>query len=213
MEELKSASGTLKSGKAVGIDNLHNEMISSLLGTHPEVILKLFNTILSSSEVIPEWVVGLIAPIYKKGLKSDPSNYRGLTLMSCFGKLFLSILNNRLMQYTMENNILHKSQLGFVPGNRTSDAHIINNLRRKYCHKRNPKISSCFVDFAKVFDTIPRDTIPRDTIPRDTIPRDTIPRDTIPRDTIPRDTIPRDTIPRDTIPRDTKETFISHHQR
>ena len=82
------------------------------------------------------------------------------------------------MQYTIENNILHKSQLGFVPGNRTSDANIIiNNLIRKYCHKRNSKIFSCFVDFAKAFDTIPRDTIPRDTIPRDTIPRDTIPLD------------------------------------
>ena len=79
--------------------------------------------------MIPEWVVGLIVPIYKKGNKSEPQNYRGVTLISCLGKLFLSILNNRLMQYTIDNQILHKSQLGFVPGNRTSDAHIIiNNL-------------------------------------------------------------------------------------
>ena len=77
------------------------------------------------SEVIPEWVIGLIVPIYKKGNKSEPENYRGVTLMSCLGKFFLSIINNRLMQYTIDKHILHKSQLGFVPGNRTSDAHII----------------------------------------------------------------------------------------
>ena len=160
IEELKGASGILKPGKAVGIDNLHNEMISSLVETHPEVILKLFNAILSSSVINPEWVVRLIVPIYKKGHKSEPSNYRGITLMSCLGKLFLSILNNRLMQYTIENDILHKSQLGFVSGNRTSDAHIIiNNLIRKYCHKRNSKIFSCFIDFSKAFDTIPRDLL------------------------------------------------------
>ena len=160
MEELKSASSILKPGKAVGADNLSNEMISSLVETHPKLILKLFNSILTTSEVVPEWLMGLIVPIYKKGDKSDPSNYRGITLMSCLGKLFLSILNNRLMKFTIENNILHKSQLGFVPGNRTSDAHIIiNNLIQKYCFKTNSKIFSCFVDFSKAFDSIPRDIL------------------------------------------------------
>ena len=35
------------------------------------------------------------------------------------------ILNQRLLKYVIENNILSKEQLGFVAGNRTSDAHII----------------------------------------------------------------------------------------
>ena len=135
-------------------------MISGLVETHPEIILKLFNAILKSGEVLPEWLMGLVVPIYKKGPKIDPSNYRGITLISCLSKLFLSILNNRLMQYVVKNNIVHKTQLGFVSGNRTSDAHIIiNNLVQKYCHKRNTKIFSCFVDFAKAFDTLSRDIL------------------------------------------------------
>ena len=80
-EELNSASNILKPGKAVGIDNLDNDMISILVETHPEVILKLFNAILKSSEVMSEWEMGLIVPIYKKGSKSDPCNYRGITLV------------------------------------------------------------------------------------------------------------------------------------
>ena len=80
--------------------------------------------------------------------------------MSCMGKLFLSILDNRLLHHAINNNILHKTQLGFVPGNRTSDAHIIiNNIIQKYCHKGNSKIFSCFVDFSKAFDTVPRDIL------------------------------------------------------
>ena len=75
--------------------------------------------------MVPEWVVVLIVPIHKSGSKTDPSNYRGISLLSCFGKLFFSILNNRLMHFTTENNILYKSQLGFMPGNRTTDAYII----------------------------------------------------------------------------------------
>ena len=49
----------------------------------------------------------LIVPIYKKGNTSEPENYRGVTLMSCLGKFFLSIINNRLMQYTIDKHILH----------------------------------------------------------------------------------------------------------
>ena len=162
LEELEYASDILKPGKAFGYDNISNEMIACLVKTYPEVVLKLFNSLLKSSAIIPEWVVGIIVPIHKKGPKGEPSNYRGISLTSCFGKLFLSILNNRLMTFTMKRNFLSQSQLGFLPGNRTADAHIIlHNLIRKYCHKNNSKIYSCFVDFSKAFDTIPRDILLR----------------------------------------------------
>ena len=154
------ASLILKPGKALGIDNISNEMISCLLEIYPEVILKLFNSILNHNDIIPDWLISIIAPIYKKGSKADPSNYRGISLLSCFGKLFLSILNNRLMEFTIKNNILSKNQLGFLPGNRTSHAHIIiHNLVRKYCHKNGSRIYSCFIDFSKAFDTIPGDIL------------------------------------------------------
>ena len=162
LQELECASDILKPGKAFGYDNISNEMIACLVKTHPEVVLKLFNSLLKSSAIIPEWLVGIIAPIHKKGPKGEQSDYRGISLTSCFGKLFLSILNNRLMTFTIKRNFLSQSQLGFLPGNRTADAHIIlHNLIRKYCHKNNSKIYSCFVDFSKAFDTIPRDILLR----------------------------------------------------
>ena len=80
--------------------------------------------------------------------------------MSYLGKLFLSVLNARLMTFALENNILSPNQLGFVPGNRCSDAHIIiNNLVDKICHKRKKMLFSCFVDFKKAFDLVPRDLL------------------------------------------------------
>ena len=125
LEELREGSNILKGGKAVAIDNLNNEMLSCLLEVCPKVILKLFNLILESEDILPDWVISFIVPINKGGTKSDPSNYRGISLLSCLGKLFLSILNNRLTEFALKNGILSESQLGFVRGNRTSDAHII----------------------------------------------------------------------------------------
>ena len=84
------------------MDNISNEAISVLIETHPKLALKLFNKILESGEIIPEWLIGLIVPIYKDGARLDPENYRGITLMSCLGKQFLPILNSRLLKFVLE---------------------------------------------------------------------------------------------------------------
>ena len=70
-------------------------------------LTKLFNIVFTSGFISDSWSQGIISPIYKnKGDKSSPDNYRGTTLLSCFGKLFTSILNNRLNNYLENMNIL-----------------------------------------------------------------------------------------------------------
>ena len=159
-KELEHAAKRISIGKACGLDKVCNEMVLCLVNTYPTVVIKLFNDILKSNEVISDWVIGMIVPIYKDGQKIDPNNYRGITIISCLGKLFLSILNARLSHFVKQRNILSDCHLGFVEGNRTSDAHIIiHNLIRNTCYKNNSKIYSCFVDFKKAFDLIPRDLL------------------------------------------------------
>jgi hypothetical protein len=56
-------------------------------------ICKLFNTI-NKSECYPNiWSKGYIVPIYTKGEMEDPANYRGITISSCLGKLFATVVN------------------------------------------------------------------------------------------------------------------------
>ena len=47
----------------------------------------------------------MITPIFKSGNRSDPSNYRGICVSSCLGKLFCCILNTRLSIYFYDQNI------------------------------------------------------------------------------------------------------------
>ena len=101
------------------------------------------------------WCGGLITPIYKSGGRSDPSNYRGICVSSCLGKLFWSILNQRLIEHVNAHNILHNSQIGFLPKNCTAD-HVLTlrTLVDKYVHQHNEKIYACFFDFRKAFDSV-----------------------------------------------------------
>ena len=98
------------------------------------------------------WCHGLITPIYKSGDKSDPTNYRGICVSSCLGKLFCSILKQRLYLYFKENKIL---QIGILPENRVAD-HVftLRTLTDKYVHYHKEKVYACFVDFCKAFDSV-----------------------------------------------------------
>ena len=82
IKELEECCKKLRYGKANGYDDSCNEMLISLVRTYPKVLLKLFNNILESSEVIPDWALGMIVPLHKDGPRLDPNNYRGITLIS-----------------------------------------------------------------------------------------------------------------------------------
>ena len=160
LKELDKASYVLKPNKASGADSISNEMITCLLHEKPGILIKLFNNIIKGNSEILEWITTIISPIHKKGSKTDPQNYRGISVISCLLKLFESILNMRLTTYCQDYKILRDEQLGFRAGNRTSDAHLIlHSLIKQYCQKNNKRIFSCFVDFKQAFDSIPRDLL------------------------------------------------------
>lgn len=118
-------------------------------------ILKLFNFILNVGHFPTTWNEGLITPIFKSGDKFNPNNYRGICVSSNLGKIFCSILNNRITQFLIEHDVLSKNQIGFLPNHRTSD-HIftLHTLIDKHVTQNKHKIFTCFVDFHKAFDSI-----------------------------------------------------------
>ena len=68
----------------------------------PALVL-LFNTIIANGEYPSSWATGIIHPVHKKAAHNVPDSYRKVTVMPCIGKLFESVLNNRLskMMYAM----------------------------------------------------------------------------------------------------------------
>ena len=86
------------------------------------IYCKLFNLILNTSKIPNSWSEGIILPIYtNKGSVSEPTSYRPITLVSCLGKTFTAILNNRLSQLSDEIELITEAQTGFKKGYGTTD--------------------------------------------------------------------------------------------
>jgi hypothetical protein len=87
-----------------------------------QVYEKLFNVIFDNGIMPSSWLIGMIKPIYKnKGDTFDPKNYRPITIVSCLGKLFTAILNERLTEFSESFSVLSENQSGFRKGYFTSD--------------------------------------------------------------------------------------------
>ena len=144
----------LKNGKSAGLDGVKYEMLKCGQSSLTPCIVKLFNHILSSGQYPKEWKKSYIKPLYKGDDPLDPSNYRGISIMSCMSKLFSSVLNNRLQTFFDKNKIINETQIGFQPKARTSDhMFVLRTLIEKY-QSLDSKLYVCFVDFQKAFDSV-----------------------------------------------------------
>ena len=95
-QEIRVAINQLKLGKSCGPDNVINELFRYGVDALLPYLLKLFNTVFDSGCFPEKWTDGFIVPLHKKGSKCEVENYRGITLLRTFGKLFSRVLNNRL---------------------------------------------------------------------------------------------------------------------
>ena len=154
-KEIKEAIKHLKNNKTTGLDRISNEMLKNCNDHLLDCITKVFNKIYALGTYPDAWSHGYITNIHKKGSYFDPKNYRGITIMSCLGKLFNSVLSTRLSEYLSNGNLLSPSQIGFEKNSRTTD-HIftLKTIIDKYTQAPGQKLYTCFVDFKQAFDKI-----------------------------------------------------------
>ena len=131
----------------------------------PVFILKLTNTLIShplsqlindsfESGIYPNLKLAKITPIFKKGLRDDIDNYRPISVLPVFSKIFDKIMYKRLYHYLEFHHILYPLQFGFREQYSTSHALIsISELIRKSIDDRE---FGCgiFIDLRKAFDTV-----------------------------------------------------------
>ena len=92
---------------------VRNELIKSTSDVFLSLYVDLVNLIFNSGKIPDTWLAGNIVPVYKnKGTKIDPKNFRPITILSCFVKLFTSVMNNRLKTFSDEFLLLNENPTG-----------------------------------------------------------------------------------------------------
>ena len=113
LTEIDSALRRVKTGKASGPDMILNEMLKAGKPVLFPVLHKLFNRILTESHFPQQWRRNFLSPLHKKGDPLLTCNYKGIAIGSAMGKLFCSILNQRLTTFSEEHDLIPRCQIGF----------------------------------------------------------------------------------------------------
>lgn len=155
-DEINHSVNKLKTGKAAGPDHIISELIKHGYATLEAFLRDLLNRIYDTAKFPNEWQQQILHPIHKKGNKTDPKNYRGLSLISVFSKPLLNVLRNRIQAFCDNRQLLIKEQCGFRPGRSTLDNIFALNCRIQHALARNQTLYCMFIDYSKAFDTINR---------------------------------------------------------
>ena len=94
--EILTCIRNLNRNKSCSEDDILNELFLDCKDVMIPLLFRLFNSIFKSGYFPESWCRGCVVPIHKKGDVDNVNNYRGITLLSCMGKLFTSILNKKI---------------------------------------------------------------------------------------------------------------------
>ena len=120
-----------------------------------ELLCRFFQLLLDIGEVPCEWKCATVIPFFKKGSRSDPSNYRPISLTCTIGKLMESCLASAIWKFWTANSLIRPSQFGFVP-NGSCPSQLLEFLEDVTSFvDRGNWADVIYLDFSKAFNTVP----------------------------------------------------------
>jgi hypothetical protein len=112
------------------------------------------DTVLSSGIHPENLKICKVIPIFKKGSKLLPANYRPISLLSNINKIIEKVVFKRIFSHVQSNNLIHKNQYGFRPKHSTNHALINITETVRNALDENKFACAVFIDFQKAFDTV-----------------------------------------------------------
>ena len=98
----------MKSTKAMGLDGISARLLKDSAPEVSELITYIINLTISTSTIPSEWKPAKVTPIYKSGVKTDPNNYRPISVLPLISKVM-----ERAIQSQLLNSISYQTQSPF----------------------------------------------------------------------------------------------------
>ena len=152
MKELEEAIQLTKKGKAPGPDGITTELIKWLGKDNKLLLLATINK-WWDTEVSPEELYyARVATIYKKGETSRAENYRPISLLGGFYKIYMILIRGRIQREV--EDLVSKAQYGFRPSKSTAHAIYIIRRIQDYAEKTGGALYMTLLDWEKAFDKV-----------------------------------------------------------
>ena len=98
---------------------IHPRVLKELAGVLATPLATLFNVSPTNGKVPTQWKTATVIPIFKKGKRTDPANYRPVSLTSVLSKVMERILSEDITKHLKNNALMSADQHGFAMGKST----------------------------------------------------------------------------------------------
>ena len=153
-QEVKDQMKRIGIHKALGPDLISPYVLNKCSETLYYPIWKIMRRSLENETLPDDWKRANVTPIYKKGEKDIPSNYRPIALTSVVCKLLEKILFKHLYNFLHSNNLISQYQSGFKPGDGTTNqlVDLLNSIYESFDNGK--QVRAVFLDISKAFDRV-----------------------------------------------------------
>ena len=154
-QEVEKILRGLHHGKAAGPDGISPRVLSLAAKELSIPITHLFRKTLETGELPLEWKTAYVSPIFKKGSKMLPNNYRPVSLTSVVCKVMEKIVRDKVMKHLQENDIITEEQHGFVE-KRSCITQLLEVMDIwTEIVDEGGSLDIVYTDFMKAFDSVP----------------------------------------------------------
>ncbi|KAK4807113.1 hypothetical protein QYF61_018454 [Mycteria americana] len=143
----------LDAHKSMGPDGIHPRVLKELANVIVGPLSIIFQRSLESGEVPVDWKLANV-PIFKKGKKEDPGNYRPVSLTSVPGRIMEEVILGVIEKHLTDNAVIGHSQHGFMRGKSCLTNLISFYDKVTHLVDQGKPVDVGFLDFSKAFDTV-----------------------------------------------------------
>ncbi len=153
-EIIRQKLNSIKVDKSSGPDKILPRVLYECREELVEPLFILFHSSVKSGKLPSSWKDATVVPIFKKGSRKNPANYRPISLTSVLCKLLESIIRDQLLEFLLAHNKISDKQFGFLPGK--SCAIQLLSVVNKWIEQLDEgnNLTVFYTDFSKAFDSV-----------------------------------------------------------
>jgi ribonuclease P/MRP protein subunit RPP40 len=141
--------------KECGPDAIPNIFLKETATEIAPFLSDLFSQSLATGELPDDWVNANVTPVFKKGSRHDPANYRPVSLTSVCCKILEHIISRHILSHLEKHNILTSLQHGFRSGHSCESQLLLTMHDITASFDKKNQVDIAILDFSKAFDTVP----------------------------------------------------------